>query len=212
MASDRQQESAIHTNDASVTNGAPLQGLALCKAGLEPTLVTILAGDDVSVCDQDSITNWLNNRQMMAHHIVANHLRQHLSRENPPQILMVVHGQGGTGKSALLNVISNTFTNENASYLLAKMEMLGVTACVINGQTLHSWASLPVRKAPLDGWVTQPSKEIESQRRNTVGQVLWIIIDEMSMLTMLLLAHLSIVLVLYTQPHFPWMPQFPLEA
>lgn len=51
----------------------------------------------------------LNNHQRMVHDIVATHLHAYLCGENPPQRLMIVHGQGGMGKSALLNAISNTF-------------------------------------------------------------------------------------------------------
>ena len=40
----------------------------------------------------------LNECQMMAYTIVTNHLRDHLSQRNPPQRLLIIHGQGGTGK------------------------------------------------------------------------------------------------------------------
>ena len=51
----------------------------------------------------------LNEKQMMVHDIVCSHLRASLSGACPPQRLMIVHGQGGTGKTALLNAIANTF-------------------------------------------------------------------------------------------------------
>jgi hypothetical protein len=53
----------------------------------------------------------LNECQMMAYNIVTNHLRDHLAQRNPPQRLVIVHGQGGTGKSALLNAISTIWVH-----------------------------------------------------------------------------------------------------
>ena len=133
----------------------------------------------------------LNERQLMAHNIITNHLRQHLNNEKPPQILMMIHGEGGTGKSRLLKAISDTFSNNGASHLLAKIAMSGVAASIVNGSTLHSWAALPVRKPGTDTWVNRPSREIENRRKRNIGQAQWLTIDEMSMLTTPLLAHLS---------------------
>ena len=133
----------------------------------------------------------LNERQHMAHNIITNHLRQHLNNEKPPQILMMVHGEGGTGKSRLLKAISDTFASNGASHLLAKTAMSGVAASIVDGSTLHSWAALPVRKPGTNTWVNRPSKEIENRRKKNIGQAEWLTIDEMSMLTTPLLAHLS---------------------
>ena len=58
---------------------------------------------------------------------------------------MIVHGQGGTGKSAMLNAIAETFTDLHVSHLLAKTAMSGVAASIVRGQTIHTWAALPIR-------------------------------------------------------------------
>ena len=133
----------------------------------------------------------LNERQMMAYTIVTNHLRDHLSQRNPPQRLLIVHGQGGTGKSALLNAISKTFDDLGASNLLAKTAMSGVAASIIGGQTLHSWAALPITTPRSEKWLTHPSKEVQACRKKNMGSTLWLTIDEMSMMTTRLLVHLS---------------------
>jgi hypothetical protein len=133
----------------------------------------------------------LNKRQTMVHDIVANHLRAHLRGQNPKQHLMVVHGQGGTGKSALLNALSTTFDNEGASSLLAKTAMSGVAASIVGGQTLHSWGALPINTPHSIKWVTHPSKETDQRRKKNMGCALWLTIDEMSMLTTPLLVLLS---------------------
>ncbi len=133
----------------------------------------------------------LNQHQAMVHDIVAHHLKQHLKGESPPQRLIIVHGQGGTGKSTMLNTISQTFDNMGASSLLVKMAMSGVAASMIGGQTLHNWAALPVRKPQSEKWLTDPSKAIDKKRKKNIGDALWLTIDEKSMMTTPLLAHLS---------------------
>src|SRR6266702_6001070 len=104
---------------------------------------------------------------------------------------MIVHGQGGTGKSALLNAISSTFDDLHASSLLAKTATSGVAASIIGGQTLHMWGALPLRNPSCEKWLTHPSKEVDARRRRNMGDVLWLTIDENSMLRTPLLTHLS---------------------
>ena len=133
----------------------------------------------------------LNTRQAMAHAIVTSHLKAYLSQRNPPQSLVIVHGQGGTGKTALLNAISKTFDDLGASALLAKTAMSGVAASIIGGHTLHSWAALPVIIPSTNKWLTHPGKEVKERRQKNMNNVLWLTIDEMSMLTTPLLVLLS---------------------
>ena len=154
----------------------------------EPTASTITRVNHSSNGNSDCI---LNERQTMVHTIVTNHLRDHLLGKNPPQRLLIVHGQGGTGKSALLNAISNTFEELGASHLLAKTATSGVAASIIKGQTLHSWAALPIFTPRTDKWITHPTKEVATRRKKNMANVLWLTIDEMSMLTAPLLLYLS---------------------
>ncbi len=88
----------------------------------------------------------LNEEQLRAHNMIENHLKATLSGHKPPQLLMMVLGQGGTGKTLLINAISETFRYWKAESKLAKTATSGVAASLIGGQTLHSWASLPVMK------------------------------------------------------------------
>ena len=142
-------------------------------------------------CSYDTGDCILNERQGMVHTIVGNHLRDHLLQKDPPQRLLIVHGQGGTGKSTLLNAISNTFDKFGASHLLAKTATSGVAASIIQGQTLHSWAALPVFTPTTDKWITHPTKQVAARRKKNIAGALWLTIDEMSMLTTPLLVYLS---------------------
>ena len=138
-----------------------------------------------------SASTHLNERQSMVLDIVSNHLQMHLRNLNPPQRLMIVHGQGGTGKSALLNAISETFLTLGVPSLLAKTAMSGVAASVIGGHTLHNWAALPITIPRTNKWITHPGKQVENRRRHNMGNTLWLAIDEKSMMTTPLLTLLS---------------------
>lgn len=94
-----------------------------------------------------------------------------------------MHGQGGTGKSTLLNAILQTFLRKGVPHLLAKTATSGVAATMIGGQTLHTWAGLPITPHSAEKSLTSPSKDIEQRRRRNFGHTVWLLIDEMSMLT-----------------------------
>lgn len=100
----------------------------------------------------------LNEKQNMVHNIITCHLHAHLCGDCPPQCLMIVHGPGGTGKTALLNAIAKMFDDLGASSLLAKTALSGVATGIVDGQTLHSWAGLPIKAPSTDKWVTHPLK------------------------------------------------------
>ena len=93
-------------------------------------------------------TNMLNTEQHRAHDIVANQLHAHLNGIPTRQLLMIVVGSGGTGKSTMLNAITKTFEAEGVSHLLFKTALSGVAASLIGGTTLHWWAGLPAKKNP----------------------------------------------------------------
>ena len=161
---------------------------ATSQQNIEPSVALIPPVESVLSLSPHPI---LNARQHMVHNIITTHLQAYLRGENPPQRLMIVHGQGGTGKSALLNAISKTFADLGATPLLAKTAMSGVTASIIGGQTLHSWASLPIMTPKSDRWLTRPGKKVEKRRKANIDNVLWLTVDEKSMMTSSLLLYLS---------------------
>ena len=108
---------------------------------------------------------------------------------------MIIHSQGGTGKTALLNAIANTFNDLGASSLLVKMALSGVAAGIVNSQTLHSWedqwAGLPMKAPSTNKWVMHPCKAMVVSRKCNMGSIQWLMIDEKSMLTALLFTYLT---------------------
>jgi len=77
-----------------------------------------------------------------AHKIVKNHLLSLLNGRIQPQLLMVIIGQGGTGKSTLINAITETSKGNDAAKLLAKTATTGIAASLINGVTIHCVTSM----------------------------------------------------------------------
>ena len=110
---------------------------------LHPTLSTRTGGTEQE--------NWficLNMEQRCAHDIVVSHINANLAGRSPKQMLMIVIGPGGTGKSMLLNAIIKSFKCSRGHQLLAKTAMSGVAATIIPGTTLHWWGGLSVMKTP----------------------------------------------------------------
>ncbi|KAG1905352.1 uncharacterized protein F5891DRAFT_944127, partial [Suillus fuscotomentosus] len=118
---------------------------------------------------------------------------------NPPQLFMVIHGQGGTGKTCLLHAITALFQNLGCSQQLAKIALTGIAALQIRGKTLHSWATIPAKKGlPCsDNWIFHPMKETAKHcSANMQGK--WLLTaDEMSLLTTEVLWLLSQVLTAF---------------
>jgi PIF1-like helicase len=124
--------------------------------------------------------------------IVINHLTAHLDNCQPRQTPMIIIGQAGTGKSTLLNTITQTFEKLDASHLLAKTAMTGVAASLIGGTTLHLFAGLPVTVTPQsDIWPDNSNKCIKQHRDKNLGTPLWIAINEAGMCTLDLLTLIS---------------------
>jgi len=133
----------------------------------------------------------LNKDQRRAHDIVEQDILAHLNGENPEQLLMLVLGQGGTGKSVVINAISDTFAEHNASHMLAKTASSGVAASLIGGQTTFSFAGLGIKTPPLGDWLSSAPKAMAAKRYRNIVNRRTLIVDECSMPTKVHLACLS---------------------
>ncbi|KAJ3968154.1 hypothetical protein EV361DRAFT_758132, partial [Lentinula raphanica] len=74
--------------------------------------------------------------------IVQWHLQQTLSGREPPPLRMVIHGEGGTGKSKVIATITEMFQRMNVIDMLVKSAYTGIAASVIEGKTTHIIAAL----------------------------------------------------------------------
>ncbi|KAJ3884107.1 hypothetical protein GG344DRAFT_12160, partial [Lentinula edodes] len=86
----------------------------------------------------------LNEDQALVHDIVIDHINATISGKTPEQLLMIIHGPGGTGKTVAVNAITKSFRALGMERALAKTATSGVAATLLNGHTVHSWASLPI--------------------------------------------------------------------
>jgi hypothetical protein len=59
---------------------------------------------------------------------------------------MIVTRQGGTGKSVLIDAITETFSHKGRQATLAKCTPSGIAAIHIGGCTIHHWTGLGVQR------------------------------------------------------------------
>jgi Cdc6-like AAA superfamily ATPase len=52
--------------------------------------------------------------------IISWHLEQTLAGENPPPLRMILYGEGGTGKSKVIQTVTEAFAQKGVKYILAK--------------------------------------------------------------------------------------------
>lgn len=96
-------------------------------------------------------------------------------------------GAAGTGKSFLLNIYYNIAVNKYGSKCVGKTSTTGVSALLINGRTIHSWAG--VFLGDKDVKTLLKRMPIQSQWNWKKAKVL--IIDEISMLPSELISKLD---------------------
>ncbi|PSS08934.1 hypothetical protein PHLCEN_2v3424, partial [Hermanssonia centrifuga] len=84
--------------------------------------------------------------QFRAFDIVRWHLAQTLNGLKPPPLRMILYGEGGTGKSKVIQTITEEFVQRAVKSTLVKAAYTGVAASIIDGKTTHTIAGLSVRQ------------------------------------------------------------------
>ncbi|KAJ4492153.1 hypothetical protein C8J55DRAFT_486060 [Lentinula edodes] len=85
-----------------------------------PTLNAAVTQTPTTTTKDTSICEMLNEDQRLAHDIVFNHLQATIEGQQPQQLLMIIRGAGGTGKTAVINAITQSFAAVGQEPLLAK--------------------------------------------------------------------------------------------
>jgi hypothetical protein len=93
----------------------------------------------------------LNKDQRRAYNIVDWHLQETMIGRKPSQLLMMIPGEGGTGKSKLIQMITINFDRHNVGEWCVKGAYTDIAASVIDGRTLHVLAGIPVRGGKQSG-------------------------------------------------------------
>lgn len=125
----------------------------------------------------------LNNEQKRAFNIIHNHLKAYLAGRKPPQLQMIIIGEGGTGKTVIINELTKLFASLGAGNMLAKTATSGVAATLISGTTLHNWAGLPMIIRRSEGWIEKASKKTKEKREKNIKPTTYLVLDEVSMCT-----------------------------
>ena len=108
---------------------------------------------------------------------------------------MLLIGAGGTGKSVIVEAVTETFAFHKKWRALAKCATSGIASTHVGGTTVHFWAGLGITRLKS---VISKQKHITARRqRNILGKTC-LIIDEMSMLHDTLLMDLAKI-VAYTK-------------
>ncbi|THH18968.1 hypothetical protein EW146_g2114 [Bondarzewia mesenterica] len=127
----------------------------------------------------------LNDSQKRAYDIVSWHLTENLADRSPPPLRMILHGEGGTGKSKVIQTITEKFVNAGAKKLLAKGAYTGIAASLINGKTTHILCAIPPKQSD------KISDMVKKRLQSEWADWKYLIIDEYSMIGKTFLAKLS---------------------
>lgn len=127
----------------------------------------------------------LRSDQRRAYDIVKTHLDNSIDGKNPPQLLMQIQGEGGTGKSKVIQTITAYFAARGVKHTLQKMAYTGIAASLIEGRTTHT--ALGVGKQT---W-RNPSDQQKAKLATQWEYTRYIIIDEISMIDRSFFAVLS---------------------
>ena len=114
--------------------------------------------------------------QRRVYDIVTSHLNALQLDPAPPQLLMHISGQGGTGKSMVIQTITDYFSAKGRRSALAKGAYTGIASSLIGGNTLHS---LGVLSRGGNG----PGKVKLQQQAAFWRKKEYLIVDEVSMIS-----------------------------
>jgi PIF1-like helicase len=127
----------------------------------------------------------LNTDQLRAYQIICWHLEQTLSGYSPPPLRMILYGEGGTGKSRVIQTVTETFLQKKVPYMLIKAAYTGIAASLINGKTTHFIGQISFRTTGT------MSNETKTKLQEMWRHASYLVIDEYSMLSKSFLAQLS---------------------
>lgn len=125
--------------------------------------------------------------QRRAYDIVDWHLNQTLHGKNPEQLLMHIPGEGGVGKSKVIQTITERFKELGVEEKLVKGAYTGIAASLIGGRTLHTLAKIPLR----EGKEGKRNPRTERQLAKIWDKRSYLIIDEVSMVPLTMMTQLS---------------------
>ena len=126
----------------------------------------------------------LNPDQFCAYNIITWHLDQTLAGLKPLPLRMIIHGEGGMGKSRVIQTVTDYFAHKSSKYLLLKAAYTSVTDSLIDGKTTH-----------VIGMISTTGRLMSDETKAKLQQFwrfpIYLIINEISMISKAFLAVLS---------------------
>ena len=119
----------------------------------------------------------LRKDQRRAYDIIIWYLDQTLAERNPPPLRMLLHGEGGTGKSKVIQTVTEGFKARGVQFMLIKAAYTGVAASLIDGKTTHVIGGIS-----LFGDEAQLNAEAKVKLQQFWKHKCYLILDEYSML------------------------------
>ena len=132
----------------------------------------------------------LNRRQSIAVRLICRQLdRICRDEQGTPQLCQFIGGEGGTGKSRIIEVIAKLFVSKGMPHRLLVTATSGIAAAKINGVTIHSACKFSkegsrVHHKKVDGFAASSSADhrVDGQTKMDWEEKYLLIIDEVSML------------------------------
>ena len=160
----------------------PLRDTATATADFSP-LSHVLASPEDALDGLD--ISHLRADQARAYGIIKWHLDQTLSGSTPPPLRMVLYGEGGTGKSRVIQTVTDAFEARGSKHILVKAAYTGVAASLIDGKTTHVIAGISLHSK------RSMKEEAKKKLQEFWRDIRYLVIDEFSMISRSFLATLS---------------------
>ncbi|CAK5266163.1 unnamed protein product [Mycena citricolor] len=142
---------------------------------------------DVDSCDGETTGEEvivLQPDQQRAYDIIMWHLGRVLAGHDVPPLRMLIHGEGGTGKSKVITKVTRSFQHHGVHQWLVKAAYTGVAASLIDGKTTHTIGAMGLRGGKISDANKAKLQTFWRERK-------YLIIDEISMISKQFLAQLS---------------------
>jgi len=165
---------------ATITRSTPLDNPLLDDSA---AILLQCAASEQSLLAMD--LDHLKPDQLRAYRIVTWHLAETLRGGNIPPLRMVLYGEGGTGKSRVIQTITEAFAVRGVSHTLMKAAYTGVAASLVDGKTTHVIGCISL------GSKSDVSDAAKKKLQDFWRNIRYLIIDEYSMLSKSFLAALS---------------------
>lgn len=163
------------------------EAVVLSQLGVRSAFAEIRNLENPFAAQADSETplaDTLNFEQRLAYDLIKTHLLSHLDGGDPEQLLMNLQGGPGTGKSQVIKAVTELFQVKDSTNLLLRSAYTGIAASVIDGQTLHTLAKIPVKGG-------DPSPKAIAEMAGLYENLHYLIIDEISMISKTFFAQLD---------------------